>query len=152
MDRIASSSLASHDRGRDSGDVVVVGLDIVPSVVWMATILTTVMLYIQSFTPTTLLLLVSLLLHLPLPTQYLSIVLNMRNLCAYMIDASRPLPHLPNEDLKTGMRIGLGHEIGSLYYLDSRPASAALRTSVDAYQWHCRLGHPPAEKRLKYPF
>ncbi|XP_077248396.1 uncharacterized protein LOC143888007 [Tasmannia lanceolata] len=55
-------------------------------------------------------------------------------------------------DLKTGKRIGRGHEIGGLYYLDSLPTGFALRTSADAYQWHCRLGHPPADKLRKSPF
>ncbi|XP_077237375.1 uncharacterized protein LOC143879065 [Tasmannia lanceolata] len=55
-------------------------------------------------------------------------------------------------DLKTGTRIGLGREMGGLYYLDSTLVGAALHTSVDAYQWHYCLGHPHADSLRKSHF
>ncbi|XP_077221860.1 root UVB sensitive protein (Protein of unknown function, DUF647) isoform X2 [Tasmannia lanceolata] len=36
--------------------------------------------------------------------------------------------------------IGSGCEVDELYRLDCTPSHAILRTSVDAYQWHCHLG------------
>jgi hypothetical protein len=40
--------------------------------------------------------------------------------------------------------IGMGHEVGGLYYLDLAPSfsSCALQSSTSALQWHCHLGHP----------
>jgi transposase InsO family protein len=51
------------------------------------------------------------------------------------------------QDLKTRRMIGMGHEVGGLYYLDlTSTSSQALQlstsTSTSALQWHCRLGHP----------
>jgi hypothetical protein len=49
------------------------------------------------------------------------------------------------QDLKTQRMIGMGHEVGGLYYLDLTPTSSrALQssTSTSALQWHCRLGRP----------
>ncbi|KAF5472720.1 hypothetical protein F2P56_009414 [Juglans regia] len=49
-----------------------------------------------------------------------------------------------NLDLKTGNKIGTGHETGGLYYLDVKlsPTRALTSSSSSAYEWHCRLGHP----------
>jgi hypothetical protein len=48
------------------------------------------------------------------------------------------------QDLKTRRMIGMGHEVGGLYYLDLAPSvpPRALQSSTSALQWHCRLGHP----------
>jgi hypothetical protein len=48
------------------------------------------------------------------------------------------------QDLETRRMIGMGHEVGGLYYLDLAPISpsCALYLLVFALQWHCRLGHP----------
>ncbi|XP_010274824.1 PREDICTED: uncharacterized protein LOC104610060 [Nelumbo nucifera] len=56
-------------------------------------------------------------------------------------------------DLKTGKKIGGGHEASGLYYLDSGGSSVVLQTSLTPLQWHCRLGHPSlkALKRLVPP-
>jgi hypothetical protein len=46
------------------------------------------------------------------------------------------------QDLKTQRMIGIGHEVGGLYYLDLVPSvpPCALQSSTSALQWHCRLG------------
>ncbi|XP_077224997.1 uncharacterized protein LOC143858224 [Tasmannia lanceolata] len=86
---------------------------------------------------------------------------NSHILSSFQLDISRLPPTVTlvdrtkspvSGDMKTGTRIGLSREVGGLYYLDSTTAGVALRTSVDAYQWHCRLGHPLAEKLQKSPF
>ncbi|XP_042946557.1 uncharacterized protein LOC122279793 isoform X1 [Carya illinoinensis] len=48
------------------------------------------------------------------------------------------------QDLKTGNKIGTGHEAGGLYYLDVQqsPTRALTTPSSSAFEWHCRLGHP----------
>ena len=48
------------------------------------------------------------------------------------------------QELQTRRMIGMGHEVGRLYYLDLAPTylSRALHSSTDALQWHCPLGHP----------
>ena len=47
------------------------------------------------------------------------------------------------QELKTGMKIGGGHEAGGLYYLDGGGrASIAFQSSLSPLQWHCRFGHP----------
>jgi hypothetical protein len=45
--------------------------------------------------------------------------------------------------------IGMGNEVGGLYYLDLVPSVLApslpphaLQSSTSAFQWYCRLGHP----------
>ncbi|XP_077232595.1 uncharacterized protein LOC143869939 [Tasmannia lanceolata] len=38
--------------------------------------------------------------------------------------------------------IGSSREVDGLYHLDCSPSSTALHSSVDAFQWHYRLGHP----------
>jgi hypothetical protein len=52
------------------------------------------------------------------------------------------------QDLKTRRMIGMGHEVGGLYYLDLAPSvpPRALQSSTSsssAFQWHCRLGSLP---------
>jgi hypothetical protein len=49
------------------------------------------------------------------------------------------------QDLMTRRMIGMGHEVGGLYYMDLTPTSSQVlqsSTSIPALQWHCRLGHP----------
>jgi hypothetical protein len=55
------------------------------------------------------------------------------------------------QDLKSKRMIGMGHEVGGLYYLDLAPSSSshALQLSTSALQWHCCLGHPSLPT-LKY--
>ncbi|XP_042988400.1 uncharacterized protein LOC122316031 isoform X3 [Carya illinoinensis] len=49
----------------------------------------------------------------------------------------------PPKDLKTGKKIGTGHETGGLYYLDVEESpTRALTASSSAFEWHCCLGHP----------
>lgn len=60
-------------------------------------------------------------------------------------------PKLP--DRKTGRRIGGGRESGGLYLLDQNLALAATaKHSTDAYQLHCRLGHPSINVLQQLPF
>ncbi|XP_077249080.1 uncharacterized protein LOC143888508 [Tasmannia lanceolata] len=53
-----------------------------------------------------------------------------------------------NEDLSTGKTIGTGREVDGLYRLDCK-TSTALHSSVDTFQWHCRLGHPSLQRLQK---
>ncbi|KAG6696478.1 hypothetical protein I3842_09G150400 [Carya illinoinensis] len=48
------------------------------------------------------------------------------------------------QDLKTGNKIGTGHEAGGLYYPDVKqsPTGALTSSSSSAYECHCHLGHP----------
>ncbi|KAG6696479.1 hypothetical protein I3842_09G150400 [Carya illinoinensis] len=48
------------------------------------------------------------------------------------------------KDLKTGNKIGTGHEAGGLYYPDVKqsPTGALTSSSSSAYECHCHLGHP----------
>ncbi|XP_019051627.1 PREDICTED: uncharacterized protein LOC104587987 isoform X1 [Nelumbo nucifera] len=46
-----------------------------------------------------------------------------------------------NKDLKTGMKIGGGHEARGLYYLDGGGPPVAFQLSLTPLQWHNRLGH-----------
>jgi hypothetical protein len=48
------------------------------------------------------------------------------------------------QNLKTQRMIGVGNEVGGLYYLDLAPSIPphALQSSTSAFQWYYRLGHP----------
>ncbi|XP_077222036.1 uncharacterized protein LOC143855868 [Tasmannia lanceolata] len=63
------------------------------------------------------------------------------------IRSTSPYPGLTlSSDLATGRTIGRGREVDRLYRLDCVPTRTILHSSVDAYQWHCRLGHPCIER------
>ncbi|XP_077219783.1 uncharacterized protein LOC143853971 [Tasmannia lanceolata] len=55
-------------------------------------------------------------------------------------------------DLSTGRTIGSGRKVDGLYRLDCTPSHPILHGSVDAYQWHCRLGHSSMERFRRIPF
>ena len=52
------------------------------------------------------------------------------------------------QDPSTGKGIGLGHELGDIYYLDDRmgPAGLVAGQHDPDLLWHWRLGHPSLQK------
>ncbi|XP_077217898.1 uncharacterized protein LOC143852403 [Tasmannia lanceolata] len=61
--------------------------------------------------------------------------------------STSPYPGLTlSSDLTTGRTIGKGREVDGLYRLDGGPPRTILHSYVDAYQWHCHLGHPCIER------
>ncbi|XP_077247185.1 uncharacterized protein LOC143886900 isoform X2 [Tasmannia lanceolata] len=125
------------------------------TVVWRAILLISATIYIRSYDPPVLLItfLVPLqlaplqpLYRLLLPILWLFRELSMRLSSSHRIEENRSLPHSPRKDLSIGRRIGSAHEVDRLYYFDSDTPPTALRTSVDSFMWHCRIGHPPADR------
>ncbi|XP_077228570.1 uncharacterized protein LOC143861542 [Tasmannia lanceolata] len=69
------------------------------------------------------------------------------------VDSCSPSPSITlSSDLSTRRTIGSGREVDGLYRLDCTPSHPILHGSVDAYQWHCCLGHPSMERLRRIPF
>ncbi|XP_077248965.1 SUN domain-containing protein 1-like isoform X3 [Tasmannia lanceolata] len=62
-----------------------------------------------------------------------------------IIPEALTLDHV-SKDLSTGKTIGSGHEVAGLYRLDCSSSPTVLYGSVDAFQLHCRLGHPSLQR------